>query len=99
MKPQSVRALIWLSIILLVLGGMVMSPLASLLLAALVFLCALPVIFFGSLLPRLVGAALLLGSIGLAGMHYTDASLQMKEYKQQAKQPASSSGTPSRQHK
>ena len=87
MKPQSIRALIWFSIILLATGWFVMSPLASLLLAVIVILCGLPVVIFGSLVNCLIGAALLAAALGLVTIQYPQASLQFKAYKQRTTQP------------
>lgn len=87
MKSQSIRALIWFSIIVLATGWFVMSPLASLLLAVIVILCSLPVVIFGSLANCLIGAALLAAALGLVTIHYPQACLQFKAYKQRTTQP------------
>jgi len=98
MKPKSIRTLTCMSIMLLVLGGLVMSPAAALLLAAIVLLCSLPVIFFGSLVYRLIGIALLASATGLAAMHFTVASTQMKHYQQRGKTPHPTAASPLPKH-
>ena len=81
MKPQSIHALIWFSIILMVAGWLVMSPLASLLIVAIVLLCSLPILFFGVSVQRFIGVLLLAAALGKAAIHYPKAREQMNEYR------------------
>jgi len=90
MKPKSILTLMWFSIILLLLGALVMSPVVVFLLAIPTILCALIVIFFGSLIPCIVGAIVLAASIFLATSQYPEASQQLENYKQRAMKPSAS---------
>ncbi len=85
MSPKSIRALTWFSIFLLLLGTFVMSPVVVLLLAIPTIICTLVIIFFGSLIPRIVGLIVLAASVGLAAANYPEASQQMKNYKNHVK--------------
>ena len=64
-----------------------MSPAVTLLLTIPIVLCALIIIFFGSLTPCLVGVAVLVASIGLAIVQYPEASRQLKTFRTHAKAP------------
>jgi hypothetical protein len=85
MKPKSIQSLMWFSIILLLLGVVVMSPVVALLIAMLTIICALALIFFGPMAPRVVGLAVLVASIGLVAIQYQDASQQLKTFKNHVK--------------
>ncbi|RJX30655.1 MAG: hypothetical protein C4516_07740 [Oxalobacter sp.] len=94
MKPQSQRTLLWLGLILLIVGGVILSPLASLLLAAIAALCALPTLFFGSGFQRLFALILLMSAIGLGVMHFGKGSGELQQYQRRAKVDKTSASPP-----
>jgi len=66
MKPTSARSLMWASLVLLLVGGMVGSPAAGVAGAVLAALCAIAPVVFGTKGVRVAGVLLLLASVGLA---------------------------------
>ena len=81
MNPKSVRTLLWLSVILLVLGSLALSPELTIFLMILTALCALPSIIVGSdKKSRIGGVVIVTLSIILAAANYTDSRKQLSVY-------------------
>lgn len=94
MKSQSRRVLLWFSFILLILSGVILSPLASLVLAALALLCVLPTILFGSGFQRWIALCLLMGAVGVSVMYFGKGSGELQQYQQRVKSDKTSVSLP-----
>jgi hypothetical protein len=66
MSGPSRRTLLWVSLFLLIVGGMVGAPEAGVAAAGLGALCAVPAALSGTRWTRAAGILLLLGTVGLA---------------------------------
>jgi membrane protein implicated in regulation of membrane protease activity len=82
MNERSVRALLWSSGIVMLVGGMVMSPSASLLAFGLAAVLALLAVVFGRRKLRLVAVVLMLVSLLLVVQEYPKANQDFSSYRQ-----------------
>lgn len=97
LKPESARALVWSSAILILLGLCILSTagaFALFLLAAL--LAAFPTALAGQR-PRIFGAALLICALALAASDYPQFAHEQDAYTQRAKERAAQSPVPANQ--
>lgn len=84
MHERSVRTLLWSSGIVLLVGGMVMSPSASLFAFGLAAVLALLAVVFGRRKLRIVAVVLMLVSFLLVVQEYPKANQDFSSYRQQA---------------
>ncbi len=84
MNPRSAQTLLWVSAILAVAGAMIGSPEGSAGVLVLAGLCALAPIVAGPRWARVVGAILLIASLGMAFATYPAAKRQMERYRESA---------------
>lgn len=82
MKEQSVRTLLWSSGIVILVGGMVMSPAASLLAFGLASILAILAAAFGRRRLRLIAVVLMFVSLLLVVQEYAKAKQDMSSYRQ-----------------
>ncbi len=88
MKPASARALTWLAAILIITGGMIISPAgAFFLFLAAAFFVVFPALF-GPGRIRIVAAVLLLASICLAVHIYPDYKSDQERYRRHIRKSA-----------
>ncbi len=86
MNPKSTKTFVWASVISLLLGTVVMSPVGGVFLYALAALAALiPAVFGGGRL-RIAGAVIVAVSLALLAVTYPKYDAEMTSYKQRAQQ-------------
>ena len=91
MKAESARALVWAAAILIMLGLVIMSPAGAFALFALAAISAAIPAAFGSKLPRIIAAVLLITSLALAATFYSAFDREREAYAQRAKERAAKS--------
>lgn len=87
MDPRSARALLSVSFILLVVAGMIGSPSAGLVAAGLAALCALPAVFVGTRGVKIVGALMMLASVGAAIVLLPASKEDLDRYRKHSLRP------------
>jgi len=87
-RQQSARALLWFSVILLVVGAVITDPAAGFALMALAGLGALSTIALGDKRLKLVGILALAVSVGMAVTSWPAAQRHMAKYQERAKKAA-----------
>ncbi len=85
MKNSTASTLIWLTVILLVLGLLIMSPSGSFFVFVLAALAALAPIFSGSKKIRIAAVLLLSASILLASVKYPEFRKEQKRIEKQSR--------------
>ena len=93
-KQQSARALLWFSVILLVVGAAITDPAAGVALIALAGLGTLGTIALGDKRLKLVGLLALAVSVGMAVAYWPAAKKHMAKYQERAKKAAMKNNTP-----
>lgn len=93
-KQQSARALLWFSVILLVVGAVITDPAAGFAFIALAGLGALGVVALGDKRLKLVGFLVLAVSVGMAAAYWPAAKNHMAKYQERAKNAALKNNTP-----
>ena len=94
MNPKSAKTFVWISVVSLLLGMAVMSPVGGFFLYALAALAALiPAIFSRGRL-RVAGAVIVAVSIALLAATYPKFDAEMTSYKQRAQQKSSEGTKP-----
>ncbi len=94
MNPKSAKTFVWASVISLLLGMAVMSPVGGFFFYALAVLAALiPAIFGGGRL-RIAGAVIVAVSLALLAVNYPKYDVEMTNYKQRAQQKSSEGTKP-----
>ncbi len=88
MKPGSARALTWFAAILIITGGMIISPSGAFFLFLVAALFVVFPAIFGSGRIRVAAAVLLLASICLAVSIYPDFKSEQKRYRKHIKKSA-----------
>jgi membrane protein implicated in regulation of membrane protease activity len=86
MKPESARALLWTTCILIVLAFIIMSPTGAFALFALAAVCAAVPSVFASKWSRVISLVLLIASIALAASAYPAFRREREAYMQRAKE-------------
>lgn len=84
MNEQSVRTLLWSSAIVILIGGMVMSPSARLLAFGLAAVLAVLAVVFGRRRARLIAIVLTIVSLLLVVQEYPNAKQDYLDYRQNA---------------
>ncbi len=87
-KQQSARALLWFSVILLVVGAAITDPAAGVALIALAGLGALSTVALGDKKLKLIGLLALVVSVGMAFAYWPAAKSHMAKYQERAKKKA-----------
>ena len=93
-KQQSARALLWFSVILLVIGAAITDPAAGFVFIALAGLSALGIIALGDKRLKLIGLLALAVSVGMAVAYWPAAKNHLAKYQERAKNVASKNNTP-----
>jgi membrane protein implicated in regulation of membrane protease activity len=93
-KQQSARALLWFSVILLVIGAAITDPAAGFAFMALAGLGALSIIALGDKRLKLIGFLALAVSVGMAVAYWPAAKNHLAKYQERAKHAASKNNTP-----
>ena len=84
MNEQSVRTLLWSSAIVMLIGGMVMSPSARLLAFGLAVVFAVLAVAFGRRMIRLIAVVLTIVSLLLVVQEYPNAKQDFLDYRENA---------------
>lgn len=77
MKPASARALAWLALVLLLVGGMIGAPEAGIAAAVLAALCSIAGLFYGTRWVRVSAGIILVLAIALAVAYFPEAGQRM----------------------
>lgn len=93
-KQQSARALLWFSVILLVVGAVITDPAAGFVFIALAGLGALSIIALGDKRLKLIGLLALAVSVGMAMAYWPAAKNHLAKYQERAKNGALKNNTP-----
>lgn len=93
-KQQSARALLWFSVILLVVGTAIADPAAGFAFIALAGSGALGIAALGDKRLKLIGLLMLAVSIGMAVAYWPAAKSHLAKYQERAKNAASKNNTP-----
>ena len=88
MNPKSAKTFVWASVVSLLLGMVVMSPVGGFFLYALAALAALIPAIFSSGRLRVAGAVIVAVSLALLAVTYPKYAAEMTSYQQRAQQKA-----------
>lgn len=94
LSQQSAKSLAGLSFILLIVGGMIGAPEATVFLCAIAALCAIAPVIYGTMTVRIFAALLIVAAVALAVASFGDAQQSMENYRSHGSSPAKTTPAP-----